>query len=62
MPSDWSKEQKQWEQDKRKKWNADYMRRVKEAKANYENTEKQVPKEIERAKVLYEIYRNAKDQ
>ncbi len=37
-------------------------RRVKEAKANYERTKKQVQKEIKRAKVIYEVYQNAKNQ
>ena len=38
------------------------VNKIAQAKANYEHAKKQVPKEVERAKVVYEIYRNAKNQ
>lgn len=62
FPADWSKDKKREKRKRRKEFNARNMARVKGAKRNYEYTKKQVLKEIERAKVVYEVYRNVKNQ
>ena len=62
FPADWTKAKKREERAIRKQWNATQMIPVKDAKAAYESAKKQAPKNVERAEMLYEIYRNAKNQ
>lgn len=62
MPREWSKDTKALERDRRKKRNADNVRRVKDAKADYERAKKQAIKDLERAKEVFEIYQTAKNE
>ena len=56
FPATWDKGHKQAEKERRKKWNADNLRRVKDAEARHRWAQKQAVKDHERAEMVYQIY------
>lgn len=56
FPATWDKGHKQAEKEHRKKWNADNLRRVKNAEARHRWAQKQAAKDHERAELVYQIY------
>ena len=62
FPAEWDKGHKQAEKANRKKWNAENLRRVKDAKADHERAKKQAQKDLERVKEVFAIYQEAKNR
>ena len=61
MPQEWDKGHKNTEKAHRKDRNAENMRRIKDAKAQYEWHVKQAERDRKRTKEVIEIYQNAKN-